>query len=98
MPEVAEVALTADSFNAKYSGAILLSVKIYSGRYTRKLPEGYKEFIESLPMKINSINSVGKFFYIDFKNYAIWNTFGLSGRWCTQREGMLLVTLKLDIS
>ncbi len=85
MPEVAEVAITADYLNHILVGDTITDFKIVNGRYTKKIPEGYDEFIKDLPLKIERISSTGKFFWMIVSNkdktWYIWNTFGMSGGW-----------------
>ncbi len=81
MPELVEVAIIVDAINKKFKGATINDVTINSGRYSRhKLPDGYAKFIKSLPAKIKSFNTKGKFIYILLDDdRSIWITLGLSG-------------------
>lgn len=85
MPEIAEVALTAEILNKKLRGKHLTEMKFVGGRYQREKPEGYRRLVRSLPMKIKSVQSQGKFLWFHLKNddteWYIWNTFGLTGGW-----------------
>lgn len=85
MPEVAEIALTAEILSKYLIGSKLESVDFIAGRYTKKLPDGYDDFEAELPMKITSVDSVGKFLWFELKakknTWYIWNTFGLTGMW-----------------
>lgn len=85
MPEVSEVALTVDILNKYIQNKNLLSVKINSGRYTRRSPEGFDEFTTDLPLKLVTVDSVGKFIWFEFQNgddrWYMWNTLGLTGMW-----------------
>lgn len=86
MPEIAEVALTADILEKHFKNKTLLSFDFISGRYTKKNPEGFLDFISFLPMKIKNIKSRGKFMWFELVNqnddkWYIWNTFGLTGMW-----------------
>lgn len=82
MPEVCEVALTAQILHQKLRKNIISDVEILGGRYSKKTFEGYEEMIQSLPLKIRKIDSVGKFLWFEFygKKYLM-NTFGLTGMW-----------------
>lgn len=86
MPEIAEVALTAEILHKKLRGKHLTEMKFVGGRYQRKKPEGYRSLIRCLPMKIKSVRSQGKFLWFHLQNddgsdWYIWNTFGLTGGW-----------------
>lgn len=85
MPEVAEVALTAEILSKYLVGSKLKEISIESGRYTKKDPDGLDEFVAELPMKLTKVNSVGKFLWFELKSkksvWYIWNTFGLTGMW-----------------
>lgn len=86
MPEVAEVALTAEILNKYLKKKKLLEFNIISGKYLNKKPTCYDEFIEILPLRITSVNSKGKFLWFELKGkenkkWYIWNTFGLTGMW-----------------
>lgn len=92
MPEVCEVALTAQGLNKALKGKILKKVEFTTGRYSgdRKKPEGYEEAIESLPMTVTKVDSKGKFMWFELENddekLFIWNTFGLSGSWSFEKD------------
>jgi formamidopyrimidine-DNA glycosylase len=88
MPEIAEIALTAEILEKYLKNKMLLSFDFISGRYSKKHPIGYEEFVGVLPLKIKKINSRGKFLWFELYNPAdkkdiwyIWNTFGLTGMW-----------------
>ena len=81
MPELVEVVIIVDAINKKFKNAVIEDVIISSGRYQRhKLPDGYTRFIKTLPIKIKSFNTKGKFIYIILDNdQSIWITLGLTG-------------------
>jgi len=88
MPEIAEIALTAEILEKYLKGQKLVSFDFISGRYSKKIAEGYNDFIEDLPLKLRRVNSRGKFLWFEFvstknKNdkWYVWNTFGLTGLW-----------------
>lgn len=88
MPEIAEVALTAEILKKYLHNQILVSFDFVSGRYTKTDPVGYQDFVKSLPMKVKNIDSRGKFMWFELINpknknvhWYIWNTFGLTGMW-----------------
>ena len=87
MPEIAEVALTAEILNKYFNKKKLTSFDFISGRYTKNDPVGYRDFIEDLPLEVKNIGSIGKFMWFELsktktgKRWYIWNTFGLTGMW-----------------
>lgn len=88
MPEIAEIAITAEILSKYLKGKMLVSFDFISGRYTKNYQTDYKEFIKALPLKIKCINSRGKFLWFELfdpenKNiiWYIFNTFGLTGGW-----------------
>lgn len=88
MPEIAEIALTAEILNKYLKNKTLNAFDFVSGRYSKNDPVGYGEFIEDLPLKVKKIDSRGKFMWFELydpnnkKNkWYIWNTFGLTGMW-----------------
>ena len=87
MPEIGEVALTAQILEKYFKNKTLISFDFVSGRYKRNKPKGYTSFNRNLPMKVKAIDSVGKFMWFELvstKNnsrWYIWNTFGMTGMW-----------------
>jgi formamidopyrimidine-DNA glycosylase len=91
MPEVAEVALSAEILSHYFLGKQLLAVDLIAGRYTKiingvqNVPKGYNEFVAALPMKLTNVDSKGKFLYFEYKSksktFYVMNTFGLTGIW-----------------
>lgn len=88
MPEIAEIALTSEILEKYLKNKMLESFDFVSGRYSKRIPEGYNDFINSLPLKVKKINSRGKFLWFELVNpknknekWYIWNTFGLTGMW-----------------
>lgn len=85
MPEIGEVALTAEILEKYFKGKKLKKFEFVSGRYIKKLPEGYTDFVKALPLKVVNVNSRGKFLWFTLignnQTWYIWNTFGLTGMW-----------------
>ncbi len=79
MPEVPEVRIFAESLH-KFINTRLTSIKLLSGKYTRKYPKNYKLFTKQLSLKILHIQNKGKFIYITLENgLSIWITLGMTG-------------------
>lgn len=90
MPEIAEITLTSEILKKNFKNKILLAFDFVSGRYTKRDPEGYQDFLEALPLKIKNIDSRGKFMWFELydpnneeneDHWYVWNTFGLTGMW-----------------
>lgn len=81
MPEVCEVALSAQILDETITGLILEKFTFLKGRYLNINPFGYTDLIKLLPLKVKSVNSRGKFLYFDLSKIYIWNTFGMTGEW-----------------
>lgn len=97
MPEVPEVALTAQILNKKLKNKELTKIRFISGKYTKKKPKEYEEFKKSLPLKIIKINSHGKFMWFELQNnWFIWNTFGLTGLWSFYKPNFIRAILTIN--
>jgi len=90
MPEIIEVLKFADILRANVLGHKITHINILKGRYKKKQFEGYDEFKKALPLRIDAIDTKGKFTYITLSNpdsavphktYYLFNTLGLSGGW-----------------
>lgn len=84
MPEIAEVCLTSQILDSVLYNQSLKRIDISSQKYLRQSPVGYKDFSHSLPLKLYSVESKGKFMWFTLGNkqkWYIWNSFGLTGGW-----------------
>lgn len=85
MPEGPECRHYADKLSASYAGLELQSVRILSGRYSKKMIEGFTKF--TFPKKLEAVKTKGKFIFFEFEvpgshvGTYIWNTLGLTGGW-----------------
>lgn len=79
MPEVVEVNITAQYLKSKILGKTLTAMNIKGGRYSRKEMTGKELF--TVPVKVNDVQTKGKFMYIDLGYFYLASTFGLSGSW-----------------
>lgn len=88
MPEVMEIRKYSDFINEYFVNKILTEVNILKGRYkTHKPFENYDLLKKSLPIKLLSVKSKGKFIYFEFENgIYLLNTLGLSGGWAYQKN------------
>ena len=88
MPEVAEIALTAEILLKYLKNKMLTSFDFIAGRFSKKSPPGFDDFVTALPLQIKNIDTKGKFLWFDLvdpknksKHWYIFNTFGLTGMW-----------------
>ena len=85
MPEGPECTRTAKQVDSYIRGLTLVNVNIVSGRYTKKLPDGFEEFMELLPLKVEEVAVKGKFihWFLD-RDVSIWTTLGMTGNFKLQ--------------
>ena len=83
MPEGPEVTVIREGLNSLLQGHQIFDLEILTpSRFSKKAPIGYRDFIASLPTRIESVNSKGKFIYFKFTNgWVMFNTLGMSGGW-----------------
>ena len=75
MPELPEVARTANSLHEAMSEKNIVDVKIHSGRYSRHgAPEGFNTFLQNLPVLVRAVTFRGKFICITSSNPKTKNT------------------------
>jgi len=97
MPESAEAKRIAELLAEKVSSKKLTSMKILSGRYTKKAPDGFVEFKDILPINIVGAGVHGKFLYIILDGGAsIWSTLGMSGYWSETKTKHSRLSLHLE--
>jgi formamidopyrimidine-DNA glycosylase len=69
MPEGPEVKLISNYLNKKLTGKYIQQINILGGRYIHHdPPKNFKKFADLLPLKVESVNSYGKFIWIEFTN------------------------------
>lgn len=87
MPEVCEVALTAEILEKYTKNKVLEKIKFVAGRYgpDRTPPVGFTDIKKLLPAIVTKVDSRGKFLWFELNGdgtvFYIWNTFGLTGMW-----------------
>ena len=88
MPEIVEIKKYCDFIKKQVLNKKVKSIKILGGRYKKHGKfEGYKNFLEELPLKLLDVNSKGKFIYITFEdNFTLYCTLGLSGGWTFKKK------------
>jgi formamidopyrimidine-DNA glycosylase len=90
MPEVIEVKLYSDFIRDKCLGKEILGIAILGGRYKKHKPfAGYNKLIKELPLKVQSVETKGKYTTIKLgKDINMGITLGLSGGWVFQKKGV----------
>lgn len=97
MPEGPEVKRVGVQLAERLSGRTLKGIELLSGRYTKKDPSGYPEFLQTLPKKIVGAGVHGKFIYILCDDaFSIWNTLGMTGTWSLEQKKHSRVKFILD--
>jgi formamidopyrimidine-DNA glycosylase len=88
MPEGPEVRRITDSLATAMKNRSINRSQIISGRYVNHgPPDGFNDFVKSLPLSINEINCKGKFIYIKLENdWTIWSTLGMAGSWSSSQK------------
>ena len=92
MPEVIEVRKFADILSENIIGKTITHINLLKGRYKKKAFDGYTDLIKALPLKIEAIQTKGKFTYMTFvsdndnKKFYLFNTLGLSGGWTLKSD------------
>lgn len=86
MPEVIEVKTYVDFITKHTKNQTLENINILQGRYRKHGPfKGFKNLIRSMPLRIDNIESKGKYMYITLSNNLIIGiTLGLTGGWFWQ--------------
>ena len=82
MPEGPEVKSMVLQLNKFLSGKTLHQIVLHSGRYSKKSPDNFNDFIKILPLKILEVRNKGKFIWFQFEGgWTMWNTLGMTGGW-----------------
>ena len=87
MPEGPEVKSMVLQLNKFLSGKTLHQIVLHSGRYSKKSPDNFNDFILSLPLKILEVKNKGKFIWFQFEGaWTMWNTLGMTGGWNLEKS------------
>lgn len=86
MPEVPELKHSRDVLrNIIVGKSIARLLTTSSGRYSLKQPEGMSEIIRDLPLRVEAVDTKGKFMWWTLtgqdKTWYMWCTYGMSGQW-----------------
>jgi formamidopyrimidine-DNA glycosylase len=89
MPEGPEVKRIVDQMSKVLVGKTLTNIQILTGRYAKKSPDGFDQFLKALPVKITDVKCKGKFIYfLTDGGWNIWNTLGMSGSWLKKESAV----------
>jgi len=89
MPEGPEVKVIVNQLNTLIKGKVLIDFIIHSGRYSKKKPDNFDNFIKVMKDngKINGVFCKGKFIWFELDNgWYIFNTLGMSGGWKVEKQ------------
>ncbi len=96
MPEGTEVTVICQGLHSLLKNKYIINIEFDSGtgRYSKKKPDGYNEFITNLPINIKNVKSKGKFIYFEFDNgWYMYNTLGMSGGWYMKEKEHVVIVL-----
>ena len=98
MPEGPEVKIIAEGLTRHIANKSITSIEINAkSRYHKKAPDGFPEFIASLPVNVTRVHSHGKFIWWEFANgWHGWQTLGLAGGWFLKEKSNSGIILTLD--
>ncbi len=68
MPEVSEIALTAEILNNKFRGKKIKKIEVHDKKYSEKLSKSLKKIGKTLPIKVNKIDSKGKLLWFELES------------------------------
>jgi DNA-formamidopyrimidine glycosylase len=101
MPEGPEIVITQQYLTTKIVGKNIKSIKILSGRYTHQTMDGLDEIMNKYPLRVKSVNSKGKFMWIEMESektkeiFYLMNTFGMTGSWGFYKSNSSRVQFKI---
>jgi len=86
MPELSEVHLNALLLMHELDKKNIDSIDILSGKYLKKPPTNFIHFQDHLPLKVLSVNVLGKFIWLELEHdWIIGITFGLTGKFSLEK-------------
>jgi formamidopyrimidine-DNA glycosylase len=101
MPEGPELATSRDQLRKYLVGKTLGDVLIVGGRFEKTPPEGLDEILgENIlkPMRIDAVDTKGKFMWWTIGPWKMWCTYGMSGQWSTRRGPHTAATVTYEDS
>lgn len=81
----------------KYCNATkIVNAKILSGKYQKKPPKRFDEFLSLLPLNVVGFGHHGNNIFILLQEYMIWSTLGLAGFWNNQKTEYSRIEFELS--
>ena len=97
MPEGPTVKRVAELLAEKVSSKKLTKIEILSGGYTKKMPDGYEQFQNILPINVVGAGCTGKFIFIILEGgSSIWNSLGMTGYWSETKSKHARLAIHLE--
>lgn len=97
MPEGVEIRVIADQLSKKLVGKTIKSLSQIGGRFLTKNELSLLVLEKELPLTIKNINCKGKFLYWKLeKDWYLFNTLGMTGKWSTEQNKHAAVEIKTD--
>ena len=88
MPEGPEVTIVTKQLNFTVQNKIIKDIELLSGRYTKKEPSGFTDFVDGAinyeSQKVLGVHNKGKFIYWLTSSGVIFSTLGMTGTYKTK--------------
>jgi formamidopyrimidine-DNA glycosylase len=90
VPEGPECTIVARQLNAAIKNKTIENIEIVSGRYLKKEPDGFSEYLDHTineePQTVLGVSNKGKFIYWITTSGVIFSTLGMTGTYKTQNN------------
>lgn len=101
MPEGPECKLTAEYLDTVLENKAIMEWEFISGQYNEeKLPMGFKQFNEALPLLVEKVSCKGKLIYFvlynEFGKFYILHSLRMTGRWQEKEDNYCRWYISLD--
>ena len=100
MPESAEVKLITEYLKLNLENKIISNWNFINGKYEQKLPIGFDEFEQNLPLIVENVECKGKFIYFTLFNeqgyFYIMHSLRMTGRWQDYEDDYCQWFIELD--
>jgi len=80
-------------------GKRLTDIQVVGGRFAKSPPEGLKEILEENSrgkLRIDSIDTKGKFMWWTMGSWRMWCTYGMSGQWSKKMSPHTAIVLECE--
>ena len=99
IPEGPELATSRDQLRAFLVGKRLTDIQVVGGRFAKSPPDGLKEILEENSrgkLRIDSIDTKGKFMWWTMGSWRMWCTYGMSGQWSKKMSSHTAIVLECE--